>query len=265
MISKKILLATSALIVAGTLVGCNTISEREEVKAPGDIQESTASISDEAFAKALDAYLEKNKIAFGEKVITAANAFQEEQQKNKSAEKQAKMKNVPATLPTDHTKGSSSPEFILYEYTDFNCPYCQKFHPIGEEFVKKNPNVQLVFRPLPFKGTPLHEIAECVAKVSGNDAFWKFADAAFSNAITVENYETALAQYNIAGADSIKTCYTSGEMKASLEKAIKDGMDLGVEGTPNSILKNVKTGEIVLLEGARPLADLEKAMDTLKK
>jgi len=265
-ISKKYALLAGAgvLLVAG-LSGCNTLDSVQE-----GVGISSPEISEEAFAKAMDEYFAKNKVAFGGKVVESANAFQAEQAKNKTAEKEAKMKAVPAVSATDHVRGSTTPEFVLYEYSDYHCPYCQKFYPIGEEFVKNNPNVQLVFRALPLAHAntagPLHEVAECIAKVSGNDAFWKFSDAVFADtSISGENYEIALTKYNITGSAAIKACYDLGEMKENLKKQVEAGLSLGIEGTPNNILQNIKTGEIKLLEGAYPVSELEKAMTELKK
>lgn len=262
MISKKIILA-SLLITGGLVAGCSMVDGTPKSSGGSEI-------SEEAFAKAFDDYIAKNEVAFGGKVVNAANAYQTEQQKNAQADKEAKMKSVPNPTEKDHVKGADSPEFIMFEYSDYHCPYCQKFYPIGEEFVKKNPNVQLVFRALPLAHAntagPLHEIAECIAKNNGNDAFWKFTDAVFADAsISADNYMTTLAKYNIAGAESIKACYESGEMKSVVQKSVEDAMAMGIQGTPNNILKNVKTGEIRLLEGAYPLSELEKAMNELKK
>lgn len=274
MVSKKMaikmgMLATAGIVFSGVLAGCNTISSEKGEKNENPMAPS-AEISEEAFAKAMDNYLAKNQIAFGGKVVDSVNAFTKEQQKNKSAEKESKMKSVPNPTAADHIQGAASPEFVLFEYSDYHCPYCQKFYPIGEEFVKKNSNVQLVFRPLPLAhantATPLHEVAECIAKISGNESFWKFTDAVFADtSISGENYGLALTRLNIAGADAIKACYDSGEMKAVIKKSVDDGLAMGIEGTPNNILKNMKTGEIVLLEGAYPLSELEKAMEQLKK
>lgn len=264
MISKKILILGSAVLVSAIMAGCNTV---ETAKQDGSSHSMPGQISEEEFAKAFDAYIAKNQIAFGGKVMDSVTAFQTEQQKSKTVEKQSKIKDLlPKVSATEHVTGSANPEFVLFEYSDFHCPYCQKFHPTAKEFVTKNTNVQWVFRPLPFKGTPLHEVSECVSKVAGNDAFWKFSEAVFADtSITPENYKDALARLNIQGADTIDACFKSGEMKAPMEKAVTDGVALGIEGTPNSILQNVKTGEIRIIEGAYPLAELEKAMADLKK
>lgn len=260
MISKKNILVGSMIAAAVFMAGCN----EKQGENQGNGGEKMA-ITQEDFNAMMNTYMTSNQVAFGQKVMESVEVYQAEQQKTKSAEKAEKMKTLPKAVATEHVSGSTTPEFIIYEYSDFHCPYCQKFHPTAEEFVAKNPNVQWVFRPLPFKGTPLHEVSECVAKVAGNDAFWKFSKEVFSNtSVTPENYKDALARLNISGVDTIDSCYKSGEMKPMLEKAIKDAMDLGIEGTPNSIIQNVKTGEVKLIEGAYPLEELQKAITELK-
>ena len=83
---------------------------------------------------------------------------------------------------TDHIRGNKDAEFILFEYSDLDCPFCKQFHTTMKEIVSKYPNdLAWVYRHMPIDN--LHptargkaEASECVASISGNDTFWKYID-----------------------------------------------------------------------------------------
>lgn len=92
---------------------------------------------------------------------------------------------VPVTAK-DHIRGDiNKAKLVLVEYSDFECPFCTRFHSTMVQVIKDyNGQVAWVYRhyPLSFHPTaqPAAEASECVTKVGGNDAFWKFADQAFT-------------------------------------------------------------------------------------
>ncbi len=83
---------------------------------------------------------------------------------------------------TDHIRGNKDAEFILFEYSDLDCPFCKQFHTTMKETVSKYPeDLAWVYRHMPIDN--LHptarekaEASECVASISGNDTFWKYID-----------------------------------------------------------------------------------------
>ena len=89
-------------------------------------------------------------------------------------------------LPNDHILGNPNAPIVVVEYSDSDCPYCQRFHTTMHQI--KNiygDNVAWVYRHYPLDG--LHpkarmeaEASECVAKLSNNETFWKYLDAMFT-------------------------------------------------------------------------------------
>lgn len=83
----------------------------------------------------------------------------------------------------DHIKGSLDAQIKIVEYSDFDCPFCSRFHATMNTIVEKydGSEVAWVYRHLPLEqlhpNAPAIAVAsECVAKFGGNEAFWKFAD-----------------------------------------------------------------------------------------
>ena len=87
----------------------------------------------------------------------------------------------------DHIKGSVEATVTIVEYSDFDCPFCTRFHGTMNNIVSKysGDDVAWVYRHFPLE--QLHPQAkavavasECVAKLGGNEAFWTFADGYLS-------------------------------------------------------------------------------------
>lgn len=94
---------------------------------------------------------------------------------------------VPPVDENDHIQGDiTKAQVVIIEYSDFECPFCARFHPTLEKIVaESNGNIAWVYRQFPL--TQIHQHAmeraiasECVAKIKGNDAFWKYADLLFN-------------------------------------------------------------------------------------
>ncbi len=87
----------------------------------------------------------------------------------------------------DHIRGSVDAKVKFIEYSDFECPFCKRHHPVMQKIVSaySGNDVAWVYRHLPLvsihpKAQPLAEASECAAELGGNDGFWAFADAVFA-------------------------------------------------------------------------------------
>jgi len=84
--------------------------------------------------------------------------------------------------PNDHILGNPNAPVVIVEYSDYECPYCKVFHSTLTQTVKdSNSNVAWVYRNWPIHQHSFEKLvaAECVAKIKGNDAFWKYSDLLF--------------------------------------------------------------------------------------
>ncbi len=90
----------------------------------------------------------------------------------------------------DHWRGNKKARYVLIEYSDFECPFCKRFHPTVKQFLNENSNVAWVYRhfPLSFhkKAQKSAEASECATKLGGENSFWKFSDLLFKNMPNVD-------------------------------------------------------------------------------
>jgi len=271
---KATLLGALALTL---FAGCEALENNEKNEYQGQKseqsktkQEANTSDFDAKVSAAVEAYIANNQTKFGKQVMDSVNAYQAEAKQKEEAEKAEKVKNVPDIREGDHVLGNKDSDLVLFEYSDYHCPFCKRFYPTSEKLAKED-NIAVVFRPMPLvhanTATVLHEVAECVADIEGNDAFWKFSSVIFEKgtAVNKDNYTDEFSDLGITKTDEIKKCVADGTFKEKVQKSIQEGYSLGVNGTPASILKNIKTGEVQFINGAYPYEAVQEYAKTLRK
>jgi protein-disulfide isomerase len=176
---------------------------------------------------------------------------------------------MPPVSAEDHVRGNAKAKVVLVEYSDYECPFCARFHPtmlkVMEEYGDK---VAWVFRhyPLPFhpNAQKAAEGAECAAKLGGNDAFWKYSDALaetmeVAGQLAVADLSKAAVSAGVSEG-TFKTCLDSGEMANKIKDQMSTGSTAGVSGTPGTLV--VVDGEVKeLIPGALPFEQVKATVE----
>jgi len=163
----------------------------------------------------------------------------------------------------DHIRGPKNAKVTVIEYSDFECPFCARFHPTMQRLVENYPNdVRWVYRHFPLesihpKARTLALASECASE---QGKFWEFADTIIedSGAGSMESYATKV------GLDSSKlqTCIDSGKYNDVVTADAAEAVAAGGQGTPFSVIIG-PDGEMVPLSGAQPYEAVEAAVKTL--
>jgi protein-disulfide isomerase len=137
-------------------------------------------------------------------------------------------------------KGPAKAAVTIVEFSDMQCPHCQKASPVVEQLLAQEPDVHFVFQNFPL---PAHNWAEkaagyvdCVGRAS-NDAVWKFIQKTFDDQtnITEANADEklkAIATASGANGDEIAACAAKPDTKSRIEASLALGRSVGVSGTP---------------------------------
>jgi len=149
-----------------------------------------ADLSDEEFANKMEAYLKDSSNL--EKIGSALERFLT-QKRTRDAKKErvseqkrieAQFKNpVQIDLGESPSKGPEDAKVTIVEFSDFQCPYCQRGANVVESVLKDYPNdVRLVFKHLPLG---FHQHAQPAARASlaagRQGKFWEMHDMLFKN------------------------------------------------------------------------------------
>jgi protein-disulfide isomerase len=181
-----------------------------------------------------------------------------------------KAKLIPEVSDGEHIRGATDPEIYLIEYSDFECPYCKRFHPTAQQALEEyGDKMAWVYRQFPLvqlhKQAPQEaQASECVADLGGNDAFWKFADLIYeetpsNDGLDLDKLPDYAAQ---AGVDksAFEDCLDSGKFEDKVNQQEQGGIKAGVNGTPGSFIVN-KKGEAWFVPGALPYENLKQMID----
>jgi protein-disulfide isomerase len=154
------------------------------------------------------------------------------------------------TTPEGHPWiGAGEPVLVVEEFSDYQCPYCQKGHDQMRKLVQDHPDrVQLVHRNYPLDQScngqlkrPFHPyacqyaaMAVCAQK---QGRFWEANDYLFSKGrrrkpVTVGE----LAWVTKIKADRLAECVDSQETARHIQHDLEAGRALNIRGTPTYVI-----------------------------
>ena len=170
--------------------------------------------------------------------------------------------------------GNPDAPITIIEFSDFQCPFCARFHVqtlplILEEYIDQG-KVKLVFRDFPIQSIHPNALPASVASECANEQgkFKEMHDMLFDNQNEWNKQETvdALSLFSQYAAtiqleqETFDSCLTNGDYIDEIRKDLDDGRDYGVSGTPGFFVGNDQIG-YVELKGAQPFESFKKIID----
>ncbi|RMG44365.1 MAG: hypothetical protein D6718_10145 [Acidobacteria bacterium] len=154
--------------------------------------------------------------------------------------------------------GPANAPVKIIEFSDFQCPYCQRAKGTLEKLREHYGNkIRIVFRDFPLS---FHQNAEKAAEAAGcayeQGKFWEMHDKLFENqrALEVEKLYTYAEQIGL-DQEAFKECLDSGRRSQEVRADIQAGQKVGVQGTPAFFIN----GRFV--SGAQPYENFAKIID----
>lgn len=167
---------------------------------------------------------------------------------------------VNVSIDDDPMIGMEHAPITIVEFSDFECPYCQRSVPILKELLDKYPGkLKLVYRDFP---GPKHqqallaaEAAQCAAE---QNRFWDYHDALFSRQPSEGRWNfSGLAETLGLSLSQFNACMQDNRYREEVLKDLQDGLKVGVTSTPTFFINGRP------LVGARPLTDFQAIIDPL--
>ncbi len=190
--------------------------------------------------------------------------------------------NVTLKLVDTYALGSTDAPVTLVEFTDYQCPYCSRFHTTTFPQLKKNVidtgKVRFIARDLPlgFHKNAFH--AARAARCAGEqDKYWELRHVLSSNPTNLST--EAIAQYakdQRLDMTRFQACLESEKYSKAIKQDVADARSVGITGTPGFVLgRTSKSGvkgifeeiqrvfEGTTISGAQPYAVFAAKINTL--
>ena len=184
---------------------------------------------------------------------------------------------LPAKISADDDPIIGNPDapITIIEFSDFQCPFCARFHvqtlpSLMEEYIEQG-KVKLVFRDFPIQNIHPNALPAAVAAECANDQgkFKGMHDLLFENQKQWSDLETSpvlstFVQYAKdlqINEEEFTSCLTGGKYIDEIRNDLEDGRNYGVSGTPGFFIGNDDVG-YVELKGAQPFDSFKRIIDS---
>jgi protein-disulfide isomerase len=157
--------------------------------------------------------------------------------------------------------GSTSPDVVVVEYLDFNCPFCRKLAPSFQSLLKSDPKVAVIFKDWPIFGGVSVYAARCALAAQWQGQYEKAHDALISAPRLSQNEQVdeTLSQ---AGIDISRMHHDlqqhGAEIEALLKRNSNEARALGIRGTPGILVGRQTVSNVA------DLADLQAAVSNAR-
>jgi protein-disulfide isomerase len=172
----------------------------------------------------------------------------------------------PRMTAQNNTMGDPNAPVHIIEYSDFQCPYCQRFWSETEpQLTKEYVNTGKVYFEYRSKGSFIGEESGSAAEgaycAGDQNKFWEYHDILFTN-LTGENVGDSTKNKLIAYAkvldlstEEFASCISEGRHRRTVELDEADAEANGVSAVPTFFINGVK------VEGAQPYPILKDYID----
>jgi protein-disulfide isomerase len=175
------------------------------------------------------------------------------------------------SIDDDYIRGQANAKVTLIEFSDFQCPFCERFYretlPLIDKDYIQTGKVRMVYRDFPL--VDVHKDAQKAAEAAQcageQGKYWEMHDKIFANYTTmsVDDLKNHARGLDIA-TDRFDRCVESGKYAEEVNKDVTDGHVLGVQGTPTffvGLTGQDNTIHAVPIGGARPYAVFKQTFD----
>lgn len=156
------------------------------------------------------------------------------------------------------TQGPDDAPIVLVEYTDFQCPYCNRVQPILKALMERyEGQIRHVFKNLPLPMHPQAQLAGEAALCSQDQGkFWEFHDWLFANQRTMnrDSMEAAAGELGM-DAEAFTACVDQGTHAARVHSDMIEARSFGITGTPGFLVN----GRVIT--GSQPIEEFETIID----
>ncbi|MCO6430334.1 MAG: thioredoxin domain-containing protein [Deltaproteobacteria bacterium] len=249
----KSCLSAALLAGASSVYAINCYAEKSPAKADPKFQEQIEKYLEsergqERIGMAAEKYFREMQMRQAKQAQEREGALLEEQFKNP----------VKLEIGNSPTKGPANAAITIIEFSDFQCPFCQRGANVMDEVMKAYPNqVKLVFKNLPLAMHPQATPAAKAALAAGKQGkFWEMHDKLFANQqkLNPQYYEQAAKELGL-DVEKFKTDMNDPAIEEQIKADVALAEKHDITGTPGFFVNGVA------VKGAYPLQHFKKIID----
>lgn len=162
------------------------------------------------------------------------------------------------SVDDDPALGPADAPITIVEFSDFNCPYCEKWHvETFQPLLAAYPDqIRFVYRDFPITSAESLVAAQAAHCAGDQDAYWPFHDALLSGGLDLgrATYEDYAARLGL-DVQALLACIDGEKYRPEVESDARYAAGLGASGTPTFFINGIP------LVGAQPLAQFQAVID----
>ena len=182
---------------------------------------------------------------------------------------------ISISLDDDPVKGNPDAPITIVEFSDFQCPFCARFHsttlPQLEANYIDSGKVKFVYRDFPIQSIHPNAVPAALASECADEQgmFWEYHDLVFENQkkwqglsgrIVVDTFEQYALELGLNTSD-FNTCFEPGKYADEVKKDFQEGISYGITGTPGFFIGNDELGYVKII-GAQPYPVFEELIES---
>lgn len=155
--------------------------------------------------------------------------------------------------------GPHDAPIVIVEFSDFQCPFCRRFHDeTYQALLDAYPGqIRFVYRNLPLTSIHPSAMPAAIASLCANDqnAYWDFHEKLFSSETLDEPTYIQYATDLGLDVETFTACLSSGSHDEFIQQDMDFSLGLGVQSTPTFFINGLA------IVGAQPLASFTQLID----
>lgn len=163
--------------------------------------------------------------------------------------------------PDDPKKGGNEPLVTIVEFSEFQCPFCQRVTSTLAQILETyGDDVQIVWKdnPLGFhpRAKPAANLARAIYQEKGDAAFWKAHDAIFESQPKLSDSDLLHAVSTLGVSEwRLKQAISKNEFETKIKQSESLAFDFQARGTPQFFINGRR------VKGAQPFEEFKKVID----
>jgi protein-disulfide isomerase len=155
--------------------------------------------------------------------------------------------------------GPEDAPITIVEFSDFQCPFCRRFHDeTYQALLDAYPGqIRFVYRNLPLTSIHPDAMPAAVASLCANDQgkYWEFHEKLFSSETLDEPTYIQYATDLELDVDTFTACLSDGSHDEFIQQDMDFAINLGIQSTPTFFVNGLA------IVGAQPLTNFTRLID----